>query len=142
MRAHPSIEIVARDRAGAYSEAVDLALPAAQQVSDRWHLLSNLRDNVERLLARSEESRANSQHRRSVLHFDRWLKRLSCCDAEEMRRFAQSLSSDVPAVRAAFKLLWSNGQTEGHVNRLKLLKRQMYGRANMELLRLRVLKPN
>ncbi|MGY2492674.1 transposase [Cupriavidus sp. CP313] len=52
MRAHPSIEIVARDRAGAYSEAVDIALPAAKQVSDRWHLLSNLRDNVERLLYR------------------------------------------------------------------------------------------
>ncbi|MFJ1260002.1 ISL3 family transposase [Cupriavidus sp. CuC1] len=52
MRAHPSIEIVARDRAGAYSEAVDIALPAATQVSDRWHLLSNLRDNVERLLYR------------------------------------------------------------------------------------------
>lgn len=52
MRAHPSIEIVARDRAGAYSEAVDIALPAARQVSDRWHLLCNLRDNVERLLYR------------------------------------------------------------------------------------------
>ena len=52
MRAHPSIEIVARDRAGAYSEAVDIALPAAKQVSDRWHLLCNLRDNVERLLYR------------------------------------------------------------------------------------------
>ncbi|MFC4343837.1 transposase [Cupriavidus numazuensis] len=81
-------------------------------------------------------------HRRSVLHFDRWLKRLSCCDAAKMRRFAQSLRADLPAVRAAFKLPWSNGQTEGHVNRLKLLKRQMYGRANIELLRLRVLKPN
>ncbi|MCY1209974.1 hypothetical protein D9M68_349810 [compost metagenome] len=51
-RAHPSIAIVARDRAGAYSEAVDIALPAARQVSDRWHLLCNLRDNVERLLYR------------------------------------------------------------------------------------------
>ncbi|AEI82893.1 hypothetical protein CNE_BB2p00790 (plasmid) [Cupriavidus necator N-1] len=36
MRARPSIEIVARDRAGAYSEAVDIALPAAKRVSDRW----------------------------------------------------------------------------------------------------------
>ncbi|WP_349606525.1 ISL3 family transposase [Cupriavidus sp. DF5525] len=52
MRAHPSIEIVARDRAGAYCEAVDIALPAATQISDRWHLLCNLRDNVERLLCR------------------------------------------------------------------------------------------
>ncbi|WP_305728165.1 transposase [Cupriavidus sp. GA3-3] len=81
-------------------------------------------------------------HRRSLRHFDRWLKRLSCCDAAEMRRLAQSLRADLPAVRAAFKLPWSNGQTEGHVNRLKLLKRQMYGRGNIELLRLRVLKPN
>ncbi|MNT27722.1 hypothetical protein D3C72_1633630 [compost metagenome] len=81
-------------------------------------------------------------HRRSLRQFDRWLKRLSRCDAAEIRRFAQSLRADLPAVRAAFKLPWSNGQTEGHVNRLKFLKRQMYGRANIELLRLRVLKPN
>jgi len=46
------------------------------------------------------------------------------------------------AVRAAFTLPWSNGQTEGHVNRLKFLKRQMYGRASVELLRLRVLGKN
>jgi transposase len=46
LRAHPTIKIVARNRAGAYSEAVETALPAALQVSDRWHLLTNLRDNV------------------------------------------------------------------------------------------------
>jgi transposase len=37
---------------------------------------------------------------------------------------------------------WSNGQTEGQVNRLKFLKRQMYGRANFDLLRLKVLYPS
>ncbi len=52
LREHPSIGIVARDRAGAYFEAVDLAMPAATQVSDRWHLLCNLRENVERMLHR------------------------------------------------------------------------------------------
>ncbi|MBK6973011.1 MAG: ISL3 family transposase [Sterolibacteriaceae bacterium] len=52
LRDNPSIRIVARDRAGAYSEAVAVALPAAQQVSDRWHLLGNLRDNVESMLHR------------------------------------------------------------------------------------------
>ncbi|MFJ4291205.1 transposase [Cupriavidus sp. NPDC089707] len=67
---------------------------------------------------------------------------MSRCDAVELRRFAQSLRADLPAVRAAFKLPWSNGQTEGPVNRLKFLKRQMYGRASIELLRLRVMKPN
>jgi transposase len=81
-------------------------------------------------------------HRRRLRQFDAWLKRLSRCSAPEMRSFAASLRSDLPAVRAAFTLPWSNGQTEGHVNRLKFLKRQMYGRASVELLRLRVLGPN
>ena len=40
---------------------------------------------------------------------------------------------------AGLELPWSNGQTEGQVNKLKLLKRSMYGRANLDLLRLRVL---
>ncbi|MBW8832620.1 MAG: transposase [Burkholderiales bacterium] len=83
-------------------------------------------------------------HRRRPHEFDRWLKRLSKCAAVEMQSFAASLRADLPAVRAAFSLPWSNGQTEGHVNRLKFLKRQMYGRASVELLRLRlrVLGPN
>ena len=49
---HPTVTVVARDRAGAYSDAVQSAAPAAQQVADRWHLLSNLREVVERLLMR------------------------------------------------------------------------------------------
>ncbi len=44
-----------------------------------------------------------------------------------------------PAVHAAIALPWSNGQTEGQVNRLKMLKRQMYGRASLGLLRQRLL---
>jgi transposase len=45
-------------------------------------------------------------------------------------------------VNAALRLPWSNGPVEGHVNRLKAIKRQMYGRANFDLLRLRVLHAN
>jgi transposase len=60
---------------------------------------------------------------------------MSACAAPEMLRFAASLRADLPAAQAAFTLPWSNGQTEGHVNRLKFLKRQMYGRASVELLR-------
>jgi transposase len=81
-------------------------------------------------------------HRRRSREFDRWFIRLSKCSAPEMRSFASSLRRDLAAVRAAFTLPWSNGQTEGHVNRLKLLKRQMYGRASVALLRLRVLGKN
>jgi transposase len=57
----------------------------------------------------------------------------------ELRTFAVGLKSDYAAVKAALTTHWSNGQVEGQVNRLKLLKRQMYGRAKFDLLRLRVL---
>jgi transposase len=57
----------------------------------------------------------------------------------ELRRFAEGLRDDWSAVQAAFRLPWSNGQTEGHVNRLKLIKRQMFGRAGFDLLKQRLL---
>ncbi len=58
---------------------------------------------------------------------------------EELRSFAKGLQEDEPAVCAAFESPWSNGQVEGQVNRLKTLKRQMYGRAKFDLLRRRFL---
>jgi len=57
----------------------------------------------------------------------------------DLRGFVTGLISDIDAVRAALSQPWSNGPVEGQVNRLKLLKRQMYGRANFGLLRSRVL---
>jgi len=59
--------------------------------------------------------------------------------AKEMRGFAEGLKKDEAAVRAAWRLEWSNGQVEGPVNRLKLMKRQMFGRAKFDLQRQRVL---
>jgi transposase len=53
--------------------------------------------------------------------------------------FAAGLQADFEAVQAAMKLSVSNGQVEGQVNRLKLLKRQMYGRAGIDLLTRRFL---
>lgn len=52
--------------------------------------------------------------------------------------FARGLRRDQAAVAAALREPWSNGQTEGQINRLKTLKRQMYGRANIDLLRARL----
>ena len=81
-------------------------------------------------------------HRRDADRFDRWLYRAANSKASEIRRFAGSLTADLSAVRPAFESPWSSGQVEGQLNRLKFLKRQMYGRAKLELLRARVLYPN
>ena len=68
-----------------------------------------------------------------------WLE--SCCvsTVKELKNFAIGLKKDGAAVYQAIQQSWSNGPTEGHVNKLKFLKRQMYGRASFDLLRLRVL---
>lgn len=82
-----------------------------------------------------------AKHRDGAM-FDRWLARLRACAVPELRRFAAGLMVDHDAVRAAVVLPWSSGQVEGQINRLKLLKRSMYGRAKLDLLRIRVLHPN
>ena len=79
---------------------------------------------------------------RNLEGFERWLPEAQACAVPEMQRFAQGLEADLPAVRSAFSSPWSSGQVEGQVNRLKYLKRQMYGRAKLDLLRIRVLHPN
>jgi len=68
-----------------------------------------------------------------------WLESAIQSGCSEMRRFAQGIRQDLPAVRNAVSLSWSNGQTEGQVNRLKMIKRQMFGRAAFDLLRARVM---
>ena len=60
--------------------------------------------------------------------------------AREPSGFAEGLKQDEAAVKAALSLEWSNGQVEGRINRLKTLKRQMYGRAGFDLLRRRFLQ--
>lgn len=69
-----------------------------------------------------------------------WIARARASDGlADLSRFAEGLESDLAAVKAALSLPWSNGQVEGQVNRLKLIKRQMFGRARFDLLRQRVL---
>src|SRR5262249_32984489 len=73
-------------------------------------------------------------------NLDAWIRRAwDRSVPRELRLFATGLKSDFDAVKAALTTCWSNGQVEGQVNRLKLIKRQMYGRAKFDLLRQRVL---
>jgi transposase len=68
-----------------------------------------------------------------------WLEAAEQSGVPEVRAFVTKLRQDLPAVEAAVTLPWSQGQVEGHVNRLKLLKRSMYGRAKFDLLKQRAL---
>jgi transposase len=68
-----------------------------------------------------------------------WLEDVARSKIDALTGFANGIKQDLAAVTNALSLPWSNGQTEGQVNRLKLIKRQMYGRANFDLLRRRVL---
>jgi transposase len=70
---------------------------------------------------------------------DGWLEEALGSASPELRGFAEGLRADHDAVRAALCEAWSNGQVEGQINRLKLLKRQMYGRASFTVLKQRVL---
>ena len=70
---------------------------------------------------------------------DAWLCQAKKSGIPELQRFATSLQSDHQVVKNALLYPWSNGQVEGQVNRLKLIKRHMYGRAGFDLLRRKVL---
>jgi transposase len=67
-----------------------------------------------------------------------WLAKAEASPCAELRGFAAGLRSDEAAVAGALTQPWSNGPVEGHVNRVKVLKRQMYGRAGFPLLRARL----
>jgi transposase len=76
---------------------------------------------------------------RQPTQLDPWLQRASTSAVDAVRRFATGLSEDYEAVKAGVTLPWSSGPVEGHINRLKMLKRQMFGRARLDLLSRRFL---
>ena len=235
LRAHPGIEIVTRDRSKTYANGITEGASAALQVADRWHLLKNLREALEKLLKRQfqqkrprpiqrfcpsipegtqtsdylercrvrllphllngkRKERAKSirpppvrlpsaQHvtwmllQPEKLHDEQqstiqrlcqlfpqieqakelaqaftrivrgrlsaelseWIRSATRSTLKEFISFARGLSEDYEAVKNALCSEWSNGQLEGQVNRLKLIKRAMYGRAKFDLLKARVL---
>jgi transposase len=76
---------------------------------------------------------------RQPAQLDPWLKRATTSTLEALQRFAKGLWDDYAAVKAGVTLSWSSGPVEGHINRLKMLKRQMFGRARLDLLSRRFL---
>ena len=68
-----------------------------------------------------------------------WMAAAEATGEPALRSFVTGLRGDQDAVTNGLSLRWSPGSVEGHVNRIKILKRQMYGRAGPDLLRRRVL---
>lgn len=68
-----------------------------------------------------------------------WITAVRGYDLPYLHVFTRGLDKDATAVTAGLTLPYSNSSTEGHINRIKMLKRQMYGRANLDLLRKRIL---
>lgn len=70
---------------------------------------------------------------------DSWIKRAEILQITEINSFLKLIRSDLEAVKNAIKYDYSNGPAEGHNNKIKVIKRQMYGRCKFDLLRLKVL---
>jgi len=116
---------------------------------DPAELKEEARELRDRLLAASPELHAAHVVAQSFRQLVRsrdadglavWLADASKSAVREVRSLARGILRDHDAVQAALSSEWSNGQVEGQVNRLKLSKRAMYGRAGFELLRARVLR--
>ena len=76
---------------------------------------------------------------RKATRLEAWMKVAASSEFSSLAQFARTLQRDLEAVEQAITTRWSNGPVEGHINRLKMIKRQMYGRAGFELLKARVL---
>jgi transposase len=99
--------------------------------SRRFRELSKENARLKRLLAEPDLE---------VDALEAWMAEATHSGIPELARFARGLQDDLTAIQAGLTLAWSNGVTEGHVHRLKLVTRQGYGRAGFALLRQRVLQ--
>jgi transposase len=140
----------ARQRSGAPARPPSARIPSTRRIAqwltgdpavlspDDRAFTEALCNAAPRLKRASEDVRAFADllHQDDPAGLTPWLEATA---ATELAGFVTGLRQDEEAVRAAIAEPWSNGQVEGQVNRLKLIKRSMYGRAKFDLLRQRVL---
>jgi len=104
--------------------------------------------SLDAILAASPELATFTEHVRAFAtlmterrgrDLEQWMTAAAASGEPALQSFVTGLCADQDAVTAGLTLPWSSGSVEGHINRIKMLKRQMYGRANPDLLRRRVL---
>jgi transposase len=118
--------------------AVGLMLPSASELTKQeataLREVCQVHFHVKRLYTLFQDFVQMLRHRRGE-ELDQWLASAFHSGIAELRSFVHKLRQD----QAGLVLKWNNGMVEGHVNRVKFLKRSVYGRANFDLLRLRIL---
>ena len=101
--------------------------------------IRNQIEDIAKALELAEEFAAMIRKQQQMA-LKQWLARAESSASPELRRFAEGIGRDEAAVELAMKEKLSNAPVEGQINRLKMIKRQMYGRAGFELLKARVLR--
>jgi hypothetical protein len=150
-------EVAKWGKGGAALVTAPARLPPASDVSRwlmPWRIIRGEENYVSRfigLMCEKEPQLKIAQHlplgfyrilkTKNKPQLSRWFTHVSESGPVEIQRVAAGMEADAAAICEAITSRWSNGIVEGHVNRLKMLKRQMYGRAGFELLRRRVMSP-
>ena len=140
--------------AAGVEDVATLALPPKSRHVTRWimtdpdKITPECRNNLDQILARSPvTTRLTDQVRTFAdmmthLHghlLPQWIERAQADEFPALRSFANGLQRDIVAVTNGLTLPYSSGAVEGTVTKIKMLKRQMYGRAKFDLLRCRIL---
>jgi transposase len=114
--------------------------PAERSTEQDHHQLAQLTEHpaMAEAVALAQDFAALVRQRQPT-RLEPWLTRAATSALAPFRRFAKGLRADYAAVKAGVMLPWSQGPIEGHINRLKMLKRQMFGRARLDLLSRRFL---
>ncbi len=73
------------------------------------------------------------------MKLDIWMEKATKINHKQINSLVKGFKKDYDAVKNAISSDWSSGKVEGTINKLKTIKRQMYGRAGMELLRRKVI---
>ena len=119
-----------------------LVCPAAKRSQDAEiyvDQLCQLDPNIARAYALSQVFLGLVRERQGA-DLEAWMADAMHSGIDELARFAHGLQEDLAAITTGLTLEWSNGVTEGQIHRLKLVKRQGYGRAGFALLRQRLLQ--
>jgi transposase len=119
-----------------------IVCPAATRSDDAHtylHQLCQVDARLSRAYALSQAFLALMRARRGD-DLETWRAEATHSGIDELARFAQGLQDDLGAITTGLTLEWNNGVTEGQIHRLKLVKRQGYGRNGFALLRQRVLQ--